>query len=175
MFTPLPFFQCSRTFDFQAAPANEGQCAERHVYDSSGRGFVLFWTSSHSKLFKWGRCMIHVCVWMFEIKKWKACKQVRTGTSMWTVGKVAVIARCFCVYASNLFILPLSRKRSAEITVWKDTVLSAEGERDSGTMECHRYSCQEHFSHAPGSQDFPQQPRIALLSSPNSLTHTKQT
>lgn len=113
--------------------------------------------------------MIHVCMWNL-----KACKQVRTGTSMWMVGNVAVIARCFCVYASNLFILPLSRKRSAEITVWKDTVLSAEGERDSGTMECHHYSCQEHFSHAPRSQDFPQQPRIALLSSPNSLTHTKQ-
>lgn len=94
----------------------------------------------------------------------KESKSVQTGAN----GHVYVDG----VYASNLFILPLSRKRSAEITVWKDTVLSAEGERDSGTMECHHYSCQEHFSHAPRSQDFPQQPRIALLSSPNSHSHT---
>lgn len=38
MFIALTFFQCPRTFDFQAAPANEGQCAERHVYDSSECG-----------------------------------------------------------------------------------------------------------------------------------------
>ncbi len=90
-------------------------------------------------------------------------KSVRTGVNEY-ICVDGWIPRCFRVYASHLFILPLSRKHSAEITVWKDTVLSDEWERDSGTMECHCYSCQEHFSHAPGSQDFPQPPRIALLS-----------
>ncbi len=92
--------------------------------------------------------IIQVCVWMFEIKEEKT---VRTGVNEY-ICVDGWIPRCFRVYNSNLL---LSRKHSAEITVWKDTVLSAEGERDSGTMECHCYSCQEHFSHAPGAKNSP--------------------
>ncbi len=65
------------------------------------------------------------------------------------------IPRCFRVYASNLFILPLSRKHSAEITVWKDTVLSAEGRGTQAQWNATATPAKNTFPMRPGAKTSP--------------------